>query len=127
MNKELAKMGRILASSTIKQPYLNGFGMVEVLLVLMILGMISTISIPLVWANPISLRHAKLMVNYQVDQSQLHAIAFTKRQNLPFFVDYTQLYYNHLGNINQAKGGRLSYPYNMYVTFYLGYGRYEIQ
>jgi competence protein ComGC len=120
-------MGKTLASSTTRQVYNNGFGMVDVLIALMVVGMISMMSIPLTMAKPFSARHAKLMLAYQVDQSQLHAIAFIKKQPLPFLVDHTQLYYNSLGNINQAKGGRISYPYQLNATFFLGYGRYEIR
>lgn len=111
----------------IKQHCRNGFGLIEVLVALMIVGMIGVMSTPLILAKPFPLKYEKLMVSYQVDQSQLHAIAFFKRQNLPFFVDHNQLYYNAQGNINQAKGGRISYPYQLKVTFYLGYGRYAIQ
>lgn len=120
-------MGRTFKLLTIKQHYHSGFGMVEVLLSLLIVGMIGVLSIPVLKAKPYSLRHERIMVSYQVDQTQLHAIAYLKRKDLPFYVDFTQLYYNAQGNINQAKGGKINYPYQVNITFYLGYGRYAIQ
>lgn len=110
-----------------KQHYHKGFGILDVLLTLMIVGIISVMSLPLLSLKPLSKNHAILLAQYQIDQTQLHAIAFAKRSDLPFTVDNTKIYYNAQGNVNQAKGGRLSYPYPLLVTFYLGYGRYEFR
>lgn len=120
-------MGRPLKSVITKRRYHSGFGMVEILLALMIVGMISIVSMPVIVSKPLSTIHAKRIIQYQVDQTQLRAIAYAKRQNLPFYVDYTELYYNAQGNINHAKSGKVSYPYSLNVTFYLGYGRYAFQ
>lgn len=119
-------MEKASQSLTIKLAHNRGFGMVELLLALMIIGIISIISIPLSTTFKYTTYHSDLLIAYQIDQTQLHAIAYIKKSKLPFLVDYTQLYYNAQGNINQAKKGRLSYPYNSSATFFLGYGRYEI-
>ena len=121
-------MEKRLKLSKIK-PYCHSGGvLIETMLVLMIVGILSSLSIPLHGWKMIDYSYHVRVIEYEIINAQLTAIACHKKVSLPFKIDGKDLHYNHKGNINQAKAGTINRGYHsINIVFFLGFGRYEIR
>ncbi len=72
--------------------------------------------------------YTKRVINYEIINAQLTAIAFHKTVDLKHLSSQNNIYFNHRGNINHAQSIRISrngYAYDL--VFFLGFGRYEFR
>lgn len=100
--------------------------MLEILVVLLIISLLGGVIFSLHLKQISPMVHDEA-IHLHVEHTRLKAIHSQTRVDLPFLVDQVQLSFNAFGNINQAKQGALSYPYQQSMVFYLGFGAYEIQ
>ncbi|NLA78239.1 MAG: hypothetical protein GX845_01645 [Erysipelothrix sp.] len=114
-----------MESLTIKRRDKAGYMLVELLLVLFVVALFSQVGVRMINLNK-QFWIKDEVLKLEIENTQLKAIQSMSRVKLPFLVDHVQLTYNAFGNINQAQHGKLSYPYHQEITFFLGYGRYEI-
>ncbi len=121
-------MDNPLRSKIIKPACHKGYSLLELLIVMMIVGSILIATGPLLAYTVYHKEYTQRIINYEIINAQLKAIAFHKTVTLMHLSNQNKIYFNHRGNINHAQSLRVirnGYIYD--VVFFLGFGRYEFR
>jgi prepilin-type N-terminal cleavage/methylation domain-containing protein len=115
-------------SKITKLAYHKGYSLLELLIVMMIVGSILIASGPLLTYAMYHKDYTKRIINYEIINAQLTAIALHKNVSLKHLSSQHNIYFNDRGNINHAQSIRLSRNgYGFKLVFFLGFGRYEFR
>lgn len=121
-------MDRPSLLKTTKLAYHKGYSLLELLIVMMIVGSILIASGPLLSYAVVHKDYTTRLIDYEIINAQLTAIALHKNVFLKHLSNQDNIYFNHRGNINRAQSIPLyRHGYGFDLVFFLGFGRYELR